>query len=251
MKYSPFDRNTIIINEGDITPDSSIAVIITLYNYENFICQCLDSIRGQDYPDIELVVVDDQSQDYGVDVARNWITEHKSRFQKVQLISHRHNRGLAIARNTGLAYSRSKYVFIMDADNELYPSALAKLKQAIIATGASAAYSNLEHFGDESCLGQADIFRKEFLAQGNYIDAMALFDKAALLEIGGYRNMSGWEDFDVWCRFIDTGLEAVFLPSILCRYRVHGSSMLRLETNPKKDSLVTLLCLNYPWLTLD
>jgi|1048.fasta_scaffold01444_5 glycosyltransferase involved in cell wall biosynthesis len=250
MNTPPFNRSNFLYEHGSFVSDQCICVIVTLYNYETYICECLDSIHSQTYPSLELVVIDDHSYDGSVPMVINWIERFKHRFQRVRFVSHLHNRGLAMARNSGLGLADSAFVFIMDADNILFPAALTKLHRVISSTGASAAYSQLQHFGEEVCLGTADVFRREFLSTGNYIDAMALFDKASLLSIGGYNEMSGWEDFDVWCRFIEVGLEAVFLPSILCRYRVHGTSMLRTETSQDQQGLIARMLLRHPWLTL-
>lgn len=250
MNKPPYDRLNILLNHGKVSSQECIGVIITLYNYQDFICSCLDSIEAQGYPDLELIIVDDHSTDNSVEVVGRWLEKSSVRFQKIQFVSHIHNRGLAMARNTGVAMAESKTVFIMDADNTLYPSALNKLQRVLRTTNASAAYSQLENFGEELGLGSADVFRKEFLAEGNYIDAMALFIKTDLIAIGGYHDMSGWEDYDLWCRFIEFGMKAIFVPNILCRYRVHGLSMLRTETSQDHKGLITRMLVRHPWLKI-
>lgn len=251
MNKPPFDRLNVLFEHGDECSEQCIGVIVTLYNYEDFIIQCLASIASQDHPELELIVVDDRSTDDSVDAVTRWLETSKERFRRVLFVSHLHNRGLAMARNTGIASAVSRCVFIMDADNALYPSALSTLHRVLSSTNASAAYCQLEHFGEETGLGKADVLKKEFLVQGNYIDAMALFDKATLITIGGYRHMSGWEDYDVWCRFIELDLRAVFVPNILCRYRVHGTSMMRTENERDLQGLITQMLLRHPWLNVD
>jgi hypothetical protein len=97
------------------------------------------------------------------------------------------------------------------------------------------AYSLLERFGDETSLMGNAVWLPMRFSYGNYIDAMALIRTEVLRELGGYRKLpfdfSGWEDYDMWCSFVDRGLKGCHVPQILCRYRVSRNSMLRVETS--------------------
>jgi hypothetical protein len=80
---------------------------------------------------------------------------------------------------------------------------------------------------------------------------MALIRRDALLAAGGYSPMAveqGWEDYDLWCRFAELGFEGVFLPELLCEYRVHGASMLRTRTNNNHSALLAEMWLRHPRL---
>lgn len=82
-------------------PARSITVAVSLFNYERFISECLDSIAEQTYPDIELIIVDDCStEDRSVPVTLEWIEAHDERFDRVLFLRHSVNYGLAAARNT-------------------------------------------------------------------------------------------------------------------------------------------------------
>lgn len=235
-------------------PGDLITVAVSLFNYNDVIIECLESIRQQTHQNIELVVVDDCStQDLCVTQTVNWVTNNFNRFYRVRVISHVRNSGLAAARNTAFSLALSDYVFVIDADNTIFSSALAKMYSVLQHNrGASAVYSQLLFFEDERRLGFADIWRPERLAFGNYIDAMALIRLEAWKVVGGYDHIEGgWEDFDFWCKFHTASLYALFLPEILCCYRVHGESMLRTETKHKADSIVNFMTMKHPWLTLE
>ena len=76
-------------------------------------------------------------------------------------------------------------------------------------------------------------------------------EAAALLAAGGFSSMAveeGWEDYDLWCRFAELGFEGVFLPELLCEYRVHGTSMLRSRTNNHYMALDMEMRLRHPKL---
>jgi glycosyltransferase involved in cell wall biosynthesis len=231
-------------------PDT-VTVCVSLYNYASFIAECLASVLNQLHQNLELIVVDDASSDESLQFAHAWLLAHGNSFSRVQLVRHLRNQGLAEARNTGFLCARTGYVFVLDADNALYPRAIARLYEALRSGEFEAAYTQLEFFGAERRLGLADIWSRELLAMGNYVDAMALVSKAAWKAVGGYSHIEGgWEDYDFWCKFIEHGLNAVYVPEILCRYRVHSASMLRTETHRAYDELVVRMIKRHPWLTV-
>ncbi len=229
-----------------------VTVAVSLYNYARFLPDCLGSIAAQRHPQLELVVVDDVSnRDDSVAVAREWLQAHSERFARVTLLRHRRNQGLARARNTAFERARGSHVFVIDADNEIYPRAIGRLLQAIEGSGAAAAYTQHELFGEQQSVGLADVWQPNWLRHGNYIDAMALVSHTAWRDVGGYTHIDGgWEDYDFWCKFIEQGYVGAFVPEILCRYRVHKASMLRTETARSYDGLFIEMTMRHPWMKL-
>ena len=243
-----------ILDKAD-SPEPSqhaVTVAISLFNYERFVVDCLDSVRDQTHTNIELVVVDDASQnDDSVGVAKEWITANSARFDRTVLVSHTENQGLAQARNTAFQIARTDLVFVLDADNILYPRAISRLYDVMKHLRFDAAYTQIEKFGDVKAVGSADIWSKAYFLKDNYVDAMALISKRAWRHIGGYQHIEGgWEDYDFWCTFVDEGMRAAFVPEMLCRYRVHGTSMLNAETKPAVQRIIVEMCLRHPWLKL-
>jgi hypothetical protein len=140
----------------------------------------------------------------------------------------------------------------MDADNLLYPRAIERCMQAMDASGAAGAYTQLEIFGDRTGIGDADFWDCERFKPRNYVDAMALVSKAAWEQVEGYTQLgaNGWEDYDFWCKFVEHGLHCAFVPEMLCRYRVHGTSMLHTDTNPNAGKLILDMTVRHPWLEI-
>lgn len=233
-------------------PDSLVTVAVSLHDYARFLPDCLGSVAAQRHRDLDLIVVDDASaRDDSLSVARDWLSAHADRFARVSLLRHRRNQGLAQTRNTAFAHARGEFVFVLDADNTLYPRALSRLHAVLCAEPFDAAYTQLEFFGSKRQLGLADVFRREHFSVGNYVDAMALVCKRAWREVGGYTHLDGgWEDYDFWCKFIDHGMVAAYVPEILCRYRVHDGSMLHTEHRDRSDELAVQMTLRHPWLEI-
>lgn len=245
-----FPRPINIVSEKEPSAPPAVTVIVTLYNYGRFIEECLDSVAAQTQQEIELVVVDDFSKDDGLMRVLRWIETGGRKLAGWRIVAHLENMGLSYARNTAFELARAPRVFVLDADNMIYPRAIERCMQAMDAAGSAGAYTQLEIFGERAGIGLADYWDKERFKFGNYVDAMALIAKAAWEKVGGYSQLSanGWEDYDLWCKFVDHGLECTFVPEMLCRYRVHGTSMLHTETNPNVGELILEMAIRHPWL---
>jgi glycosyltransferase involved in cell wall biosynthesis len=232
---------------------SLLTVCISLFNYGHYLIEALDSVYEQTLEQVDLVVVDDCSVDASATIARRWLEKHASRFRAARLLRHETNRGLAAARNTAFAVARTDLLFVLDADNSLYPRCLARCLEAIRASGAQFVYPMLEVFGGAPDVLGTELWSPERFRQGNYIDAMALVDRSAWLRAGGYSAMSvpGWEDYDLWCKFVECEFIGVLVPEILARYRVHPTSMQRTETRTGFRPLIAEMEARHPWLGLD
>lgn len=234
--------------------EAAVTVCITLYNYENFIVDALHSVFDQTLESLALVVLDDRSTDSGPRMVERWMGTHGDRFAGTRLLRHRMNKGLGYARNSAIANAESEFVMILDADNELYPRCTERLAAGLQETDSAFAYCILERFGDHVGLMGTMNWDPELLRGENYIDAMAMLRKSTWEDVGGYTPMSvsGWEDYDFWCRCAEAGVAGLFVPEILARYRVHNASMLHLETNEsnKNSELRAHMVERHPWLEI-
>ncbi len=101
-----------------------LAVIIPIYNAVKTLNQCLDSVLQQTYGNLEVICVDDESQDESVAICR----EYMQNDNRVKLIQKK-NGGVASARNEGMKYITGKYVTFIDQDDWLEPGAYEKMMQ--------------------------------------------------------------------------------------------------------------------------
>ena len=229
------------------------AVVIPLYNYEQYIEEALDSVRAQTLSELDIVVVDDCSTDRSLDVAREWLEGNSQRFRRRALLKNRHNSGLALARNAGFAYAEAPFVMTLDADNKLLPDCVQRCLERLRTTGAAVAYPTIRTFGDvERTVSDREWSAAQF-ACGNYVDAMALIRKSAWAVVGGYEHVRhGWEDYDLWCKFVERGLWGVHVPEGLALYRTHRASMTQRQTTQPAHwrELLDRFERRYPWLDL-
>ena len=97
-----------------------VTVVVPVYNRERLLKRCLDSIAGQDWPDMEVIVVDNASADASMDVALDWARHHRNNHMSVKVISER-KRGACAARNKGLACASGEFVIFFDSDDAMRP----------------------------------------------------------------------------------------------------------------------------------
>ena len=90
-----------------------ISVIVPVYNVENYLIQCLDSIINQTLKDIEIICVDDCSPDNSIEI----LEEYKNKDNRINIIRHSNNQGLGPARNTGLKHANGEYISFIDSDD--------------------------------------------------------------------------------------------------------------------------------------
>lgn len=104
-----------------------ISVIISVYNAAPYIRQCIDSIRNQSYPDLEIIAVDDGSTDES-----GAICEDLARQDERIVVIHKENGGNASARNAGIDAARGDFLAFVDADDyiegDMYETMLAEMR---------------------------------------------------------------------------------------------------------------------------
>jgi len=92
--------------------DPNLSIIVPVYNVENYLAQCVDSIINQPYNDFELILVDDGSTDKCGEICDSYAESDK----RIKVI-HKENGGLSSARNVGLDIAKGKYLSFIDSDD--------------------------------------------------------------------------------------------------------------------------------------
>lgn len=104
-----------------------VSVIIPVYRVEKFIGKCAASLFSQTLDDVEFIFVDDASPDNSMAVLEECIQQYPQRKAQIRMLTHKENKGLPAARNTGLAAASGEYVFHCDSDDFVEPDMLETL----------------------------------------------------------------------------------------------------------------------------
>lgn len=114
-----------------------VSVIIPVYNVEQYLRRCLDSVITQTYPDLEIIIINDGSPDQSQLI----IDEYAGRDDRIRPLQ-QENRTLGMARNAGLEIAQGEYLTFVDSDDYLEPDAIAIMVDQARRSGADIVVAN-------------------------------------------------------------------------------------------------------------
>lgn len=123
--------------------DPLISVIVTAYNIEKYLSRCVDSLLAQTYRHMEIILVDDGSDDGTPLLCDGYQQKHAS-----VLVIHRENGGPSAARNSGLKIAKGEYVGFVDGDDWIEPDMYEKMLEACLDRGAQIAICAYRQMGE-------------------------------------------------------------------------------------------------------
>ena len=196
-----------------------ISVVVTCYNHENYIEQCIRSIFHQTYRNIELIVLDDGSTDNSNEIIQEVLKD--SPF--VTKFESHENVGVVKNRNMGLSLINGDYLLFVDSDNYLDMDYIEQLYSKLIETNADIAYCDLFNPEKEEFYLKSREFDLTDFLNASFIDNCSLIRRSI---IGNARydqnlNRKKLEDYDFLLNLIiDNGAKAVYQPNTKLNYRV-------------------------------
>jgi len=215
-----------------------VSVCIPHFNRAGLLRLAIESVRRQDYPRIELVVVDDSSDEPETVRALDAIAEDLAR-DGGRLLRHPANRYLGAARNTAAAAARGDYVLFLDDDDYAKPDQVSTLVRAALHTGADIVTSLFDRLPSDGPPAADQAMTGRWLAVGDapsvglftnlFGPATALFRKTSFQALGGFTTMRGVgsEDWELFARACFAGMNLQLVPRALFWYRVTPHSMVQ------------------------
>ena len=196
-----------------------VSVIVPHFNQGGFLNECIEAIRAQTYPNVEIVVVDDASTE-GRSVAA---LDQLEAAEDLVLIRQRQNRGPSHARNVGVERSTGRYLLPVDSDNLLLPGAIEDLVAQLSEAGEEIGfvYPNLQYFGNREDYYEVPQYNLYTLLYGNFCDTCSLLDREIFAAGIHYSEdiHLGHEDWEFVLRLAARGIrgEAARGPTVLYR----------------------------------
>lgn len=102
-----------------------LSIIVPVYNVQQYIKQCMESIYTKNIQDFEVICIDDKGTDKSIEIVKEYI-KNKS-ITNLNIIEHHKNMGLSEARNTGIKNANGKYICFLDSDDLIIAEGLNKL----------------------------------------------------------------------------------------------------------------------------
>ena len=226
-----------------MTVPPRVSVVMPIYNARRYVGESVASVLASDFPDLELLLLDDGSTDGSVEAAR----EAAAGDTRVRIILLAHG-GVGAARNAGLAHARGEFIANLDADDIMLPTRLSRQvayldrnagcvavgSRALVITAAGVPLRIVGRLFSHEAIDEAHLDGRP----GAMLNPTATFRRQAALDVGGYAAhlRTTGEDHDLWLRLAEVGLLAN-LPDVLIRYRVHdGNTSLGRATSDRRRS---------------
>jgi len=203
-----------------------ISVVIPCFRQGHFLAGAIDSALRQSHPSVEVVVVNDGSDDQTDEVARRY--GHRIRYVRQA------NQGLPRARNNGIAVATGKYLLVLDSDDLLHPDALRWLVTAaagrddvLCVMGFRGFAEGGQPFPDRFPTDRGDpgalLLRTNLGPPHCYLSPRSM-----VVRLGGFdAGLRSCEDWDLWVRLVFAGAELVPVDRVGAYYRQHTQSMSR------------------------
>jgi len=196
-----------------------VSIIIPVYNGEQFIREAIDSVLAQTYRPIEIIVVDDGSQDNTAKIIKS--------YPQVTYI-YQKNSGHGVAKNTGIQHSKADYLSFLDAD-DLWDAQKIEIQMNYILNNPEIEYviCNMKNFYQPDCIQNQEI-KEKFPddEQACYTPSGLLIRKAVISKIGGFKpEILEANDTDWHFRAKDEGIHMANVNKLLVHRRIHKSNL--------------------------
>jgi len=225
-----------------------VTILVPIYNVEKYIEKCAISLFEQTYENLEYIFVDDCGQDNSIKILNTVIDKYPHRKEQVLIIRHEHNRGLAAARNTGLAAAAGEFVLHVDSDDYIEKNTVEKIVKKQAETGADLVlfeflllhnnYSIVEKIGNynsskELCLAQLSGDERHCIC-GEFI-RKSLYTENGISVLESY-NMA--EDFQVTPRIAFYAKRVAFIHEPLYIYNKTNDNSYTFNFNERNGAQV-------------
>jgi alpha-1,6-rhamnosyltransferase len=207
-----------------------VSIVAPCYNAEKYLKDAIDSIFAQDYPNFEVIVVDDGSTDNSIAML-----EQLQQTYDFQLYS-QPNQGVSAALNHGLKYAKGTYVSTPDLDDIMLPESVRIRAEyldkhpKVGCVGALIIYmdSHGKTIKQQKRSHISVLMFDEILSHAVVIGApVALYRMSAMKSAGFYAPELRVQDFQMTLRIASQGYEVHELPFLVTRYRRHPNNLSR------------------------
>jgi GT2 family glycosyltransferase len=216
-----------------------VSVILPAYNHAHFLPFAIESVLNQTFPDFEMIIIDDGSNDNTREVVQ------KFKDPRIQYF-YQSNKGLSGARNTGLGLAKGEYIAFLDADDLFLPGKLGLQVSWLEANpdyGFVSGGWNVVNENGEILLVQRPWMGTPRLELLDWLFACPVITNSVLVRQHWVEKVSGFdpqlrrvEDWDFWLRLAYAGCKMGWVNEIVCSYRMAAGQMTQNAAEQKRVS---------------
>ena len=123
-----------------------VSILVPVYNVEKYLSRCVESALAQTYPDIEIVLVNDGSNDGSAKIMDDYAAKYPSKVR----VFHKENEGAAETRKFALGKASGKYIVFIDSDDWIVPNAVQSLYDELIKNDCDIAFGHMVRYVSDS-----------------------------------------------------------------------------------------------------
>ena len=219
-----------------IQPSPKVSVIIPIHNGEKFLREAIESILDQTFPNFELIVINDGSNDSSVNIISSFTDS------RIVCINNKTNTGLPRVRNQGLYVSRGQYIAWLDCDDISIPERLetqVKFLDEHPQIGVCGAWVKIVGDGKETIARypeNPEYIRASLLFNNFVVNSTVMMRAACTREVGLRFDLSHHlsQDYGLWVR-IPKPWQITNIPRVLTVYRQHSSQVTAIHKQKQID----------------
>lgn len=225
-----------------------VSAVVPFFNMGAYLRGTVESILASDYPQVEVVVVNDGSTEAdSLAVLESVLAEHPDRVRVV----HQANQGLAASRNTGVREAHGQYVVLVDADDQVAPGYISRAVHVLERyENVQIVFSWEQYFEGSQDIFPGWNFEFPYLLAHNQTCPVCVVDRAAWLTHGQNKTAFAYnfEDFESWIRMVAAGCGGVCLHEPLTLYRIRRDGLWQGSSRNQHLFLYDLLVKEHPEL---
>ena len=221
-----------------------ITIIIPVYNVEQYLNRCVDSIINQTYNNLEIILVDDGSTDNSGKICDEYALKDK----RIKVI-HKENAGVSLARNAGIDVAKGEYIGFIDSDDYIEPDMYEYLYNLMIENNSDISCCNNFDIVNNKCILSTNFPREGVLSLNEILEdsgwgftiVTKLFNKKTINNIRFDRNLAIGEDF-LFCFEVFKNSKKIIFKNKAKYYYYHNqnSVMQKKVFNKKYLGVITL-----------
>ncbi len=221
------------------------SVIIPLYNKKQYVSRSIESVFNQSFTDFEIIVVDDGSTDGGGELVLN---QFDNRIQYIK----QEKKGVSVARNTGIASAKNRYIAFLDADDYWHPQFLFWMKEVIEKyedvgmVGSTYTLEKLEDSIQEPEIWEMDDYFSKAIYNTRFTGSSTIIRKDFFENNEGFKShLTKGEDVDVWFRAVSWFKTVYYVNLPLMFYDIKASSSSAVNYHLKRTVFCEMVASGY------
>lgn len=226
-----------------------VSVVAISYNHARWVTECLQSIKAQTYPHVELIYADDASQDESVSQAMSWL---KSHWPNARIVVHETNRGLCATLNEALSLAKGSFIQLVSCDDVLVPQKLAIqiCRLSDVTSEVGFAFGNFGKIDENSEIVEELVFPPDAAPPDDLLGqilsprakvpgicmATVLIARKTLGNLPVFDERLAFEGIQLWLKVLPR-FRGLYLPRRLAWYRVVARSLSHDQTKLRRVTL--------------